>query len=342
MKDKSRRIVMRPWAEVVVDDIYQWMKFATLFEKERMSYKWTDYGADRSGRRWAFRGQADAEWDISSTLERATFKRYFKEDDRREVEKQSIDEFVRRSSHFLRGCNMTPFDRVALMQHYGAPTRLVDFTFSPYVALYFAAPSPISKEEKKMLGEKFEDHGFTVWAICLDELHEHPDFPEEEIADVRPGRVCEREFRPRVYNNDAKDLFGEEGFGESPPPICIAYPKFGNERSNAQSGLFLLQSRVEKNFMDDLASCMNCKQEAPVWLGELCHRIPYKDCRNDLIGFSRLIKFKFNKDLRQEAVLALRAMNLLPHTLFPDLAGVGESVLQSVEDQVDDFSWLSE
>ena len=35
----------------------------------------------------------------------------------------------------------TPDDKLsslAIMQHYGAPTRLIDFTFSPHVALFFA------------------------------------------------------------------------------------------------------------------------------------------------------------------------------------------------------------
>lgn len=48
----------------------------------------------------------------------------------------------------------------ALMQHYGTPTRFLDWTSSPYVAAYFAFEKEAQEDEKRS----------AIWAIDLDWL----------------------------------------------------------------------------------------------------------------------------------------------------------------------------
>ena len=57
-------------------------------------------------------------------------------------------------------------ETLALAQHHGAPTRLLDFTEDPLVAAYFAAESAWNSEKRSRINRKGRRH-IAVWVIDL-------------------------------------------------------------------------------------------------------------------------------------------------------------------------------
>jgi hypothetical protein len=90
---------------------------------------------------WIFRGQRNSCWNLKSSLERIVCDRFKKSLEELPVwERWLVTEF-RRHAHRYIAENINPSDTMrwlTLMQHHGAPTRLLDFTYSFYIALYFA------------------------------------------------------------------------------------------------------------------------------------------------------------------------------------------------------------
>lgn len=88
---------------------------------------------------YIYRGHADASWELVSTLERISGSP-IDESFLETCEKLTQSTFQSKF-HIYDTQNETPKSKLgwlSLMQHYGVPTRLLDFTTSPYVALYFA------------------------------------------------------------------------------------------------------------------------------------------------------------------------------------------------------------
>src|SRR5688500_15576641 len=89
---------------------------------------------------WAFRGHADARSPLLSGLSRQL--RTLRVDPAvwLDQEERILRIFRRKAHNFLAQVPAPDddFEWLALMQHNGAPTRLLDLTWSPYVAAFFA------------------------------------------------------------------------------------------------------------------------------------------------------------------------------------------------------------
>lgn len=89
---------------------------------------------------WAFRGQKDARWPLLTSLSRYLSAYIPDRSSWRLREERAIRIFRRKAHNYLDNPSVLDNELrcLALMQHHGAPTRLLDFTKSPFVAAFFA------------------------------------------------------------------------------------------------------------------------------------------------------------------------------------------------------------
>lgn len=114
--------------------IKSWSHFVSIAEKCDVS--------DDVRPRYAFRGQADSKWELQPSLLRILSERGFSEEKAIEIEGRALAEFKSQVHlHISANTFSNTKDTVSfwsLMQHHGAPSRLLDWCLSAYVGAYFA------------------------------------------------------------------------------------------------------------------------------------------------------------------------------------------------------------
>lgn len=198
------------------------MKYRELRFSEWEAFREVVAGDEYKG--WAFRGQADAEWPLFSSLSRylTTYKIHPNAWPQQE---SRILRIFKRKAHLL--MNHLPnendsFEWLALMQHHGAPTRLLDFTWSPFVATFFA----IERATKDV----------AVWALFPLGLNNRP------IRTLRASqRVEEDEIAPWVEGGYEKYFLPNEK-----ELVVAGEPYRMNQRLIAQSGTFVMPGVLHK------------------------------------------------------------------------------------------------
>ena len=89
-----------------------------------------------------FRGQPDTEWHLTPSLTRMLKDNGLDQDQGLFVERKALESFRRQAHLAAEFCkDLALTDSLLcweIMQHYNAPTRLLDWSKSPYVALYYS------------------------------------------------------------------------------------------------------------------------------------------------------------------------------------------------------------
>jgi hypothetical protein len=178
-----------------------------------------------------FRGHADAAWGLHPSFHRKIHQRWKVETETttaetvealapEQNEKAILHDFQRAAHHHY----ATPLDYrqtvdwLALMQHHGAPTRMLDWTESPYVALFFAMQSSEAEEA-------------ALWAIDLAWLRKR----SYEILRRHDKSIPER-YDPEVFRTYVSGMLFKGG---NPDVIVQATPWRNNERMQIQQGKLL-------------------------------------------------------------------------------------------------------
>ena len=175
---------------------------------------------------FAFRGRWDADDDLRTSLAKLSGEKLDV------LEVNLLRNFRKYASRDAVPVD-TPWNWLALGQHHGLPTRLLDWTYSPFVALHFATAKTGT----------FDRDG-TVWMVDYVRAHE---------LTPKKVRECLEEYGTNLFTTEmlesiAPDVRKLDDHGDD--FVLFVEPPSFDERIVNQYALFSLMSRPEASLDD--------------------------------------------------------------------------------------------
>ena len=164
-----------------------------------------------------YRGMADSSWKLLPSLGRI-------DNLGENQERNLVNNFLVLRPEAFTNLN-TNFEILSKMQHYELPTRLLDFTSNPLIALFFACSDLINKKDARIVCHRaFVEISKNpiIESVCsFYESSSQEDLFLDELE------VSPQSYLRRIYLNKSDRLL-------------IARPSYWNERIQRQSAIFMI------------------------------------------------------------------------------------------------------
>lgn len=243
-----------------------------------------------------------------------------------DIEDKLLKDFEKYGSSYFHAT--TPIDFMSYAQHFGLPTRLLDFTHNPFIALSFALYSPKSNGRYNVPEDK--EYYYIRYASLADNLCA-PSIPlREDIYNNKLTRTDSLAVRACQCIDSMTDLFGKnvmnrsiwalDGFKDSLDAtvskqdkirnhaILFVDPNQSNQRIIMQQGLFMFPYTLDK------------EEHLKILNDNSCYIMIHKNLRNELIQY-------------------LDTLGYNTFRLMPDLSSICEAVKRrNVDERIENSS----
>ena len=171
-----------------------------------------------------FRGHADFNWELKPSIWRDPY-----------CENDILNKAKTRGWQYFKDCR-SELEMLITMQHFELPTRLLDVTTNPLVAIYFAC----QRTNKKANGCIMFGHHKHCDGRLFAEMVSHIIFQSDSDF-LREKQITY--LKTHFDNCDLSKKSCKEIFSE---PLFF-FPPYTNSRIIAQSGAFIMSALIDKN-----------------------------------------------------------------------------------------------